>query len=531
MLTPISGQIARKLTVLATQKMMAAYGGGQQSRHYGGGYESGGAKWADGLSGDGAGFGLDHRRMRQNARRACHENLIAKSIVDRYAETVADVGLVWESTPNADMLGISQEEADAWASNVEQRFDLWARDKNAHRSGIMNFYQSQRLYASAQQRDGENFIRFYYSSDSYLQNPLQFEFIDPEQLVGDSYSTTQAYFSLKDGIEKNAQGREIGYKIRIKRGNKYETISIPARARNGRVMMIHGFAPKYAGQTRGYSELGHALQEFQNLTDFKLSHLMKAIHQSQIWMFNKPSKDAPASNLFEDMDKTQAGPPRLSETYGSNPTPPADAKNVTPESQAPLNYYLPPREAFQTPGGAAVMSLEAGEEIKPFVNTAPADDYDKYVDNFGAYLTASSGQPFEVMLMRFGKNYSASRAALILFWRIARIWQNEMATDYLNVTVESWASEEIAAGLIIAPGWSDPRLRAAWLNGAWHGAPMPDIDPTKTARSNSIKVHELGAKTLKQVAREHGSDIRRNMVQLQKEFQNFPESFMRKKTV
>ena len=256
-----------------------------------------------------------------------------------------------------DMLGISQEEADVWASNVEQRFDLWALDKNAHRSGIMNFYQSQRLYVFGQQRDGENFIRFYYSPDSNLQNPLQFEFIDPEQLVGDSYTSTRAYFALKDGIEKDSRGREIGYKIRIKKGNKYETVTIPAKTRNGRAMMTHGFAPRYAGQTRGYSELGHALQEFQNLTDFKLSHLMKAIHQSQIWMFNKPSKDAPASNPFEDVDNIPAGPPKLSQTYGSNPIPPADAENVTPESQAPLSYYQPPREAFLTPGGAAVLPI------------------------------------------------------------------------------------------------------------------------------------------------------------------------------
>jgi capsid protein len=529
MLNTVSSQIAKKLHTLASYRMSAAHGFSYGGFHHaGGGHQAGGAKFADGLSGDGAGFSLDHRRLRQNARSAYHENLIARSLVDRYVETVADVGLVWESTPNADILKISQEEAENWAAYAEQKFDLWARDKAAHRSGNMNFYQSQRLYVIGQQRDGENFVRFYYSSDLNLQNPLQFEFIDPEQLIGDSYSTTRGYFSVKDGIQKDAQGRETGYEIRIKKQNRYEKVIIPAWSRNGRVMMIHGFAPEYPGQTRGYSRISHALQEFQNLTDFSLAQIMKAINQSQVWMFNKPSADAPASDAFEDIDKITAGP--VSSAYGSRPVPPAEAENVTKESLAPINYYRPPREAFQTPGSTAVMSLAAGEEMKPFVNTAPADSYDKFVDSFAAYLSASSGVPFEVMMLRFSKNYSAMRGALILFWRICTIQQNEMSTDYLDVAVMSWMSEEIAAGRIIAPGWADPRLRAAWLSGNWHGASMPNIDPVKTSRADVIDAHELNSKTLKRIARErNGSDIRRNQAQLTREFEAFPESPLKKK--
>ena len=47
---------------------------------------SGGAKWSGGLSGDGVPQHLDHRRLRLNARRAVHDNLNARSIVERYSE-------------------------------------------------------------------------------------------------------------------------------------------------------------------------------------------------------------------------------------------------------------------------------------------------------------------------------------------------------------------------------------------------------------------------------------------------------------
>lgn len=291
-------------------------------------------------------------------------------------------------------------------------------------------------------------------------------------------------------------------------------------------MMIHGFKPDYAGQTRGYSQLAHALQEFQNLTDFKISHIKKAINQSAFFMYTKPSADNPASNPIEDMENMAAGP--AARAFGSHPVPPSGAKHVTDESLTPLNHYDFPETYTSKPGSMAVFGLNRGEDLQPFVNTAPVQQYDKFVDSFSAYLSASCGVPIEMVLMRFGNNFSASRATLILFWRISRIAQNEMGIDYLDPVVLSWASEEIAAGRLSAPGWSDPVLRAAWMWGTWHGPALPNIDPVKMAKSDQLNA-EMGAKTLDQIAREvSGSDGTSNRAQITREFEQLPESPFRK---
>ena len=86
--------------------------------------------------------------------------------------------------------------------------------------------------------------------------------------------------------------------------------------------------------------------------------------------------------------------------------------------------------------------------------------------------------------MKFNQNYSASRAALLLFWRVARIWQGEQVADFLDLLYEMWLSEEIAGGRISAPGFSDPMMKQAWLCSSWRGQPMPNIDPMKTAAAN-----------------------------------------------
>jgi capsid protein len=75
-----------------------------------------------------------------------------------------------------------------------------------------------------------------------------------------------------------------------------------------------------------------------------------------------------------------------------------------------------------------------------------------------------------------------------------------MAADFLDPIYEMWLSEEIAAGRITAPGWSDPLLRMAWLSCEWAGAPMPNIDPSATAKADQMYI-EMGAQTPDDVAR------------------------------
>jgi capsid protein len=286
-------------------------------------------------------------------------------------------------------------------------------------------------------------------------------------------------------------------------------------------MMIHGYAPEYAGQGRGYSRIGHAVQDMQGITSFTLSQIMKAVYQSQIFMFLSSSK-VDGSNPLLNWTNFPKGP--FGQQFGSQPQPAPDAQNVTDEGISPIEAHGPPHVDIHEPGGMAIWGLRAGQEIKPFMNTAPAVDFDKFVDANAAYLSASSGMPLENLLMRFNRNYTASRGAFIMLWRGAKIWRYEMEMDALNPARAMWTAEEVAAGRIAAPGWSDPILRAAWLNGVWHGEPLPNIDEVKTSKADMLDV-QMGAKTLDTVARErNGSDGARNRAKLAREYEELPES-------
>jgi capsid protein len=475
---------------------------------YGAGYRGAvlneGSKFEYGLAGTGSGNVFDIPFLLQNARTAYTESLLARAVVDRYADTVIDVGLKLLPTPKSEILGISPERAEKWADNVAQRFDCWFDSKKCMLNEVDNGYQLQRQVEIYTRRDGEYFIRFHYSGRQDLINPLQLSVVDPTQILGygavDTHGFNRTY---ADGIERDLGGKEVAYHVMVLTEKGYQQRRIPAIGpRSKRRFMLHGYSPLYPGQGRGISALAHALQDFSNITDFSQAQILKAISQSQFNFKTVPSDKAPASNPLE----TNAG---FNNAYGTT------AQTTTSNGEVSRMVYSQLPEVWQSvPGSVGMFGLQAGEDFEAVQNSAPVEQFASFVEAFSTYLTASESMPIEVLLMKFGRSYTASMGALILFWRVAEIGRHEHKRDWLDYVYEAWLSEEIAAGRIRAPGWSDPLMRSAWLSNRWGGAPMPIIDPSKQSKADKDYV-EIGAQTLDDVARNYnGSDGRLNRAKL-----------------
>lgn len=503
---------AEKASKEYAQKVNAAYAGYFGSVGRFGGTDSGGAKWPYGLSADGRSRILSHLALRQNARDAFHDSMDARAIVERYADSVVDTGIVLDSTPNAQILGITPEYAEEWGANVSNRFHLWAQDKKQHRAGLMTFYQAQRLYEIMQHRDNDMFVRLFYSNRKTLQSPLQYGFIDANQIRGYAWTSTYSQTNVEDGIERYNDGREKAYKVWLfdaqKKEYQYKTIPRVGE-KSGRTMMLHGYNPEYAGQRRGYSRLGFAIQELENITDFASSVIKKAINQSNFVMAVENEVKDP-SNPFEDIENSVES--AIGASLSSTATEAIDnlSQGVT---VCPL-----PEAGLDTPGSTAIVNLTEGDKVKMLENTAPADSFKDFVTVFAERLASAAGIPIEVVLMKFSNNYSASRATLLLFWRVVQIWREEMIADLLNPIYESWLGEEIAAGNISAPGWGDPVLKAAWLYCQWIGSPLPSIDPGKEANARKLNL-EMNLTTIERESRNlNGSDAKMNVMKNKKTF-------------
>jgi hypothetical protein len=206
-------------------------------------------------------------------------------------------------------------------------------------------------------------------------------------------------------------------------------------------------------------------------------------------MYVKPGDKAPAINPLSMMGSGPAAGTQAPET----PTDPGS-------SGADVVSYSSINDVNLRPGSVGVFNLQEGNDLLPFQSSAPGDSFASFTQAFGGALAASVNMPPEVFWLKFGSSFSAMRGVLILFWRTACIERDEEASDFYNPVFKAWLSGEIAAGRVSAPGWSDPRMRAAWCACTWNGPPMINIDPSKTARADKDYV-ELGAQTLDAVAR------------------------------
>ncbi len=500
-----------------TKQLSGSHGGNSGGGFSGGfGGFSSGEKYAFGLANGGSSQIYNNRAIRQNAREMCNYSPEAMGIITRLTEHVVGTGLRLDSTPEAALLGISQDEADEWGQDLNRRFDLWARSKMSNRSQDQNFYQLQRLYQLSQQRDNDVFARLYYSKDEKLPNKLQVGLIDANQIQADAFTSTWDNLVSNDGIKRNSKGVEISYSVRVKLPSgeiQFKTIN-RIGPKSGRTMFIHGFMPDYANQTRGLSRLAGILQELENVGDFKLSTIKKQISQSQFTVYVKPAPDAPATNIVKGITQRNSGPVN---SQGAT-----TAVNPIVSEECKLSFEPIAEAQFRTPGSTGVFNLNAGEDLKLLKNDAPGENYAQYVDNAMAYISASKSVPIEVLLMKFGNNFSASRATLVLYWMIVEIWRHEMATDFLKPIWEMFLVEEIAAGRVKAPGFSDPVLRQAWLCCEFTGSSIPNIDPLKSAKAAKENIG-MGALTLDKYAKDtNGSSGKANRTRLKKEVEELP---------
>jgi len=476
-----------------------------------------GSKTPGGLSNSGQELSFDHYSLRKNARDAMFDSMVGRGIATRFADTIADVGLKAKFEPDAEALKLTPERAEKMGRELSYRFDLWMRSKDSSLDGVNTGYQNQWLYSFAQQRDNDIYVRLHYNTtDKDLISPLQIQFMDPDQLAGYCYTSTEGRNQTANkGINYDSKGREKSFDfLVVKEDGEFDEITIPKFGRRTkRQYVIHGFRPEYAGQKQGMSLLTHILQEMEDITTLKTAHLQKAINQSNYVFYTKPSQDAPASAGPDDY--ANAAVEVIDDFLGAREIDEAAAEST--EALNTLQMNILNEATIRQPGTVWNTSLTAGEDMRAVEQTAPADGFGDFVDSLVSYMSSSCGMPIEVLKQKFGQNYSASRATLVLFWRIINMWRQEMADDFLNVLVKMWVSEEIAAGRVKCPGWSDPRIRQSWLKVRWIGSAEPDIDPKKSAEAAGLRA-TLGHETLDDGALKYnGSDGTANRAKLRKE--------------
>lgn len=177
----------------------------------------------------------------------------------------------------------------------------------------------------------------------------------------------------------------------------------------------------------------------------------------------------------------------------------------------------PPPGAIRL-GNGAIVDLQDGEKAHDINPGRPNSNFDGFVRAVSAQIGAALEIPYEVLMSMFNSNYSASRAALLEFWKAVRMHRSWLINDFCQPVFEEFMCEAVAKGRIKAPGFfSDPLIRKAYCSAKWTGPSQGQIDPLKEVTAAVVRVQN-GFSTRDTEALElNGSSYYANVGQLRTE--------------
>ena len=448
--------------------------------------------------------------LRQRARMLYMAAPIATSAIRTNRTNVIGCGLKLKSRINRQILGLTQEQADAWEKKVEAEFELWASRKQAcDATGVNDFYALQQLTLMSWLMSGDAFviIKRYPETPLYPYS-LRLHVIEadrvstPTNLLQPVYNTTEGKAEngnrIFDGVEIDENGAIVAYYI----SNRYPNSVInPADIKWTRVEaygkltglpnILQIMDSERPEQYRGVSYLAQVIEPLLQMRRYTESELMAALVES----------------FFTAFIKTESTP---------NDMP---FNEVAPQDQVSRD----PNEYEMGPG--VINVLNPGEDVTFADPKRPSNGFDAFMRALCEQVGAALEIPADLLLKAFNASYSASRAALLEAWKAFKMRREWFTSDFCRPIYEIWMSEAVAKGRISAPGFfTDPIIRAAWLGSEWIGPSQGQLDPVKEITAEILAIGE-GITTREQATiKLNGGHWDSNIEELARENQRLAEA-------
>jgi capsid protein len=158
--------------------------------------------------------------------------------------------------------------------------------------------------------------------------------------------------------------------------------------------------------------------------------------------------------------------------------------------------------------------------------TMPQATFGEFTISVAKFIGAALGIPYEVLLKQFNASYSASRAALLDFWKRVRKYRARLIDQLCQPTYEEWMADAISLGRIVnfKGGFDDPLIKRAMLRCIWTGASAGSLDPQKEVAAADLKVKTGFSSTERESMELNGSNYRDNIRQQSTERNEFEDA-------
>jgi capsid protein len=455
-------------------------------------------------------YTIDFTRVRARSWQLYLESEIAQTVINPYIRWVVGNGLRCQPEPDQRILqqeGINFSNDNDFINTVESRYKLWSKSR----------YSDYAQMSSFNKITGEAYKHALIGGDALLIHRVIKARVNT-QLI-DGYHICTPYSGafqreainrgnkIQDGIEIAPNGEHIAYYIYDVTGEFRRVPRIGARS--GRVIATLIYGNKYRiNNVRGVPILIAVMETLKKLDRYKEATVGSAEERAKIAYFIEHGTTSTGENplgakLLQSLN------------MGTGEAP--ESKTTSAYEDAATKIAISThKQVHNLPIDATIKSLEAKNEL-----------YFKEFFEANIHIICSTiGIPYEVAMMRFDSNYSASRAAI-------KDWEYSVKTARVNISEQInqpfynlWLELEILNNKIQAPGYIESYDRdnlmaiEAYQNCRWIGESIPHIDPLKEVLAERKKLgDEFTPLTTYTAAVESlgGGDFEQNIIKLMKE--------------
>jgi lambda family phage portal protein len=434
--------------------------------YVGGAYSQRFANWSPGVRDADGDTIYDLREMRGRSRDLARNAPIARGAVGTMVTYVVGTGLSVQSRIDAELLGLSDDEASAKQKELERYFNTWAASQFADASQRQSFYEMQDLAERSELESGDAFALLVKSKAPNWPYRLAVQIVEADRVcnrnnVMDTDEMTQGIVK-RNGIPISiwVADRHPGRVIGAMRANWRE---VPFYGTTGRRNVLHLMHIERPDQTRGIPWLASIIAKIKQLDRYSDAEVDAAVNAAVNAVFATMDPDA-----FQDLFDP-------------------DAREA---------YFENAKQSSQSIESGRVISTLPGESITSPTPGRPNPAFEQFFLAVNNEIAMGLGLPRDVLLKAFNASYSASRAALMDAWRTYKVRRFRKAARFCQPIYEEVIIDGVAMGHLSAPGLlADPMIRAAWLGSFWSGDGPGALDPTKEANAAKLRI-DMGQTTL-----------------------------------
>lgn len=450
---------------------------------------------------------MDYWTMRKRSSQLFNENLYARGLIRRLITNEINTGLSPEATPEAEILGLSEDDLNEWSELTETRFSLWGNSAElCDYRGLENFGAIQRTARREALIEGDVLVVLRHSRKTKLPT---IQLINGGQVQSPLPGEVRKSHKVKRGVEKDSRGMIVAYWVKqeaagpgmIQQGSNIKRIPAFGEKSGRRISWLQYGIERRVFEDRGTPLLAIILQSLKEIDRYRDSAQRKAVINSILAMF-----------IYKKDDKMGTLPMQGAAIR-------KDAATVTDGDSSTRDFNI----AQHIPG-VVFDELQTGEEPKGFQSNGTDTNFPVFEEAVLASMAWANEIPPEILRLAFSNNYSASQAAINEFKIYLNLVWDKFGFSFCKPIYTEWLLAEALLQKIKAPGllesWRDPAkydIFAAWIAVEWYGSIKPSTDMLKQTKGSKMLVQNGWSNNARESRGLTGTKFTKNVKRLQRE--------------